>query len=52
MSWAEYKKKREEQENVEILHSQENNDSNNETSSWQKYKQKREEQKRIVYIIY
>ena len=45
MSWAEYKKKREEQENVEILHSQENNDSNNETSSWQKYKQKREEQK-------
>lgn len=45
MSWAEYKKKREEQENVEISYSQENNDSNNETSSWQKYKQKREEQK-------
>ena len=45
MSWADYKKKREEQENVEILYSQENNDSNNETSSWKKYKQKREEQK-------
>lgn len=45
MSWAEYKKKREEQENMEMSYSQENNDSNNETSSWQKYKQKREEQK-------
>lgn len=45
MSWAEYKKKREEQENMETSYSQENNDSNNETSSWQKYKQKREEQK-------
>lgn len=45
MSWAEYKKKREEQENIEMSYSQENNDSNNETSSWQKYKQKREEQK-------
>lgn len=45
MSWAEYKKKREEQENMEASYSQENNDSNNETSSWQKYKQKREEQK-------
>lgn len=45
MSWAEYKKKREEQENIETSYSQENNDSNNETSSWQKYKQKREEQK-------
>lgn len=45
MSWAEYKKKREEQENMEKSYSQENNDSNNETSSWQKYKQKREEQK-------
>lgn len=45
MSWAEYKKKREEQENMETSYSRENNDSNNETSSWQKYKQKREEQK-------
>ena len=45
MSWAEYKKKRKEQENMEMSYSQENNDSNNETSSWQKYKQKREEQK-------
>lgn len=45
MSWAEYKKKREEQENMTFPYSQENNDSNNETSSWQKYKQKREEQK-------
>lgn len=45
MSWAEYKKKREEQENMEMSYSQENNESNNETSSWQKYKQKREEQK-------
>lgn len=45
MSWAEYKKKREEQENMEMSYSQENNDRNNETSSWQKYKQKREEQK-------
>lgn len=45
MSWAEYKKKREEQENMEMSYSQENNDSNNETSSWQKYKQKREKQK-------
>lgn len=45
MSWAEYKKKREEQKNMETSYSQENNDSNNETSSWQKYKQKREEQK-------
>lgn len=45
MSWAEYKKKRKEQENMETSYSRENNDSNNETSSWQKYKQKREEQK-------
>ena len=45
MSWAEYKKKREEQENMKTSYSQENNDSNNETSSWKKYKQKREEQK-------
>ena len=45
MSWAEYKKKREEQENMETSYSRENNDSNNETSSWQKYKKKREEQK-------
>lgn len=45
MSWAEYKKKREEQENMEKSYSKENNDRNNETSSWQKYKQKREEQK-------
>lgn len=45
MSWAEYKKKREEQENAEMSYSQEIDDSNNETSSWQRYKQKREEQK-------
>lgn len=44
MSWAEYKKKRKEQENMETSYSRENNDSNNETSSWQRYKEKRTEQ--------
>lgn len=44
MSWAEYKKKRKEQENMETSYSRENNDSNNETSSWQRYKEKRAEQ--------